>query len=112
MGDAAAWWEWRRISYNLALATVTGAWLILTWPHFRPALTVQSMGQLLVLAVLANLAYSTAYLIEMPVGDAAIRGAWRRRRWILWLAGTLFAVLLANYWIADEIYPYIGSAVQ
>jgi hypothetical protein len=26
----------------------------------------------------------------------------------VWLAGTPFAVLLENYWIADEIYPYVG----
>ncbi len=24
---------------------------------------------------------------------------------ILWLLGILFALLIANYWIADEIYP-------
>ena len=32
-----------------------------------------------------------------------------RWRWALWLGGALFAVLLANYWIADEIYPYVPA---
>jgi hypothetical protein len=27
------------------------------------------------------------------------------QRWGLWILGTLFAFVLANYWIADEIYP-------
>jgi hypothetical protein len=32
---------------------------------------------------------------------------WRRRRWVLWLAGVIFAIVLTNYWIVDEIYPYV-----
>ena len=35
---------------------------------------------------------------------------WERRRWrrAVWYAGTLFAVLLTNYRIADEIYPFVN----
>jgi len=25
----------------------------------------------------------------------------------LWVAGTVFAIVFANYWIADEIYPFV-----
>jgi hypothetical protein len=25
----------------------------------------------------------------------------------LWTVGVIFAVVIANYWIADEIYPFI-----
>jgi hypothetical protein len=28
---------------------------------------------------------------------------------ILWLLGTLFALVVTCYWIADEIYPYVGA---
>jgi uncharacterized protein involved in exopolysaccharide biosynthesis len=38
---------------------------------------------------------------------SSLGALWKRRRWILWLAGTAFAVALANYWIADEIYPFV-----
>jgi hypothetical protein len=27
----------------------------------------------------------------------------------LWLFGTILALLFACYWIADEIYPYVGA---
>ena len=38
-----------------------------------------------------------------------VEGAlWRRWRWLLWLAGVMLAAALAYYWIADEIYPYVG----
>jgi hypothetical protein len=38
---------------------------------------------------------------------SALGNLWRRLRWALWLAGMLLAILLANYWISDEIYPFI-----
>jgi len=105
--DTARYWEPRRIAYNLVLTAVVVAWLILTWPHFRPALTLQSLLLLLVLAAMANVCYSAAYLADMLLQFSPFRRLWQRRRWGLWLAGTLFGVLLACYWIADEIYPYV-----
>jgi hypothetical protein len=105
--DAARFWEPRRIVYNLVLTIVVFAWLILTWPHFRPALTLQSLLPLLVLAAMANVCYSTAYLADVLLQYSPFRHFWQRQRWSLWLVGTLFAVLLACYWIADEIYPSV-----
>ncbi len=105
--DAIRYWELRRFIYNSVLVAVAIAWLIGTWPHFRPALTLQSLFLLSVLAILANLCYSTAYLADIPVQLSSLRATWRRRRWVLWLAGMLFAVVLENYWIADEIYPFV-----
>ena len=105
--DAIRYWELRRLIYNSVLVAVAIAWLIGTWSHFRPALTLQSLFLLSVLAILANLCYSTAYLADIPVQLSSLRATWRRRRWVLWLAGMLFAVVLENYWIADEIYPFV-----
>jgi hypothetical protein len=105
--NALHYWEPRRIIYNLVLAAVVVGWLVLTWPHFRPAFTLQSLLFLLAFAAMANVCYCTVYLVEIPLQYSSFRHLWQRRRWFLWLAGTLFAVLLACYWIADEIYPYV-----
>ena len=105
--DAVWYWERRRIVYNAILISVVIIWLVWTWPHFRSALTFQSLAILLVLAVLANLAYCAAYLVEIPLQYSALRQKWRRLCWGLWLLGMLFAVLVENYWIADEIYLYV-----
>jgi hypothetical protein len=106
--DAIRYWEPRRIIFNLVLAAVFAAWVVLTWPHFRMAFTPQSLLALLALAAIANVCYCAAYLADIPMQRSSLRDIWPRRRWVLWLAGTLFAVLLACYWIADEIYPYVG----
>jgi hypothetical protein len=105
--DAARFWEPRRVAYNLVLAAVAVAWLILTWPHFRPALTLPLLLPLLVLAALANVCYSVAYLADILLQSSPLRGLWRSQKWGLWLAGTIFAVMLECYWIADEIYPNV-----
>jgi hypothetical protein len=105
--NAARYWEPRRIAYNLVLTAIAVAFLILTWPHFRPALTLQTLPPLLALAAMANVCYSAAYLADFLLQFFPFRSPWQRRRWSLWLAGTVFAVLLECYWIEDEIYPYV-----
>ncbi len=83
--DAIRFWEPRRLIYNLVLAVVVVVWIVASWPHFRPALTPHSL-----------------LLLCLSVG-----GSLRRLRWGLWVIGTLFAILFENYWIADEIYPFV-----
>lgn len=103
LADAARFWEPRRLLYNFILLVVTFSWIVATWPHFRPALTLTSLFLMSILALLANTCYSAAYLLDIPfrLSSTASRN---RLRWGLWILGTLFAVVLANYWIADEIY--------
>jgi hypothetical protein len=105
LSDAIHFWEIRRIFYNLALAGAAICWLLATWPHFRPAFSFTYLPPISFLALLANACYCAAYLVDLPLQHSTLSSAWKRYRWILWLAGTLFALLLANYWIADEIYP-------
>ena len=57
LDEALRYWEPRRLAYNLLLTAVVLAWLVLTWPHFRAALTPQALLLLIVLAVLANVCY-------------------------------------------------------
>lgn len=110
--NALRYWESRRIVYNLLLAANFVFWTSWTWPRFRPGMTLESLGILAVLALLANLCYSAAYL-----GDAAARAvlagkALLRSRQFLWIAGTIFAIVLETYWINDEILsslPRVGS---
>ena len=107
VADAIRYWELRRLIYNFVLVAVVVAWVVGSWPHFRPMLTPHSLLLLAILALIANACYCAAYLVDIPMQCSALGDAWKRRRWALWLAGTLFAILLANYWIVDEIYPFV-----
>ncbi len=106
-GDAIRYWESRRLMYNTVLVGVVLTWLGATWPHFQSALHPGALLPLTILAGLANLCYCAAYLADLPMQYSPFRMAWRRWRWSLWLAGALLAIAIANYWIADEIYPYV-----
>jgi hypothetical protein len=105
--SAARFWELRRIFYNLVLFVVTVIWVVTTWPHFRPAFTLAALAPLTVLVLLANVCYSAVYLLELPLLRSTLRASWLRWRWALWVAGTLLAFVLENYWIADEIFPFV-----
>jgi hypothetical protein len=62
--------------YNLVLIAVTAGWFVATWPHFRPALTLSSLLILSVLALLANVCYCAAYLVDIPMQFSALNAAW------------------------------------
>ncbi len=107
LSDAIRYWEPRRVAYHLILTSVVIAWVVVSWPHFRPAMRWESLVLMAVLAVWANICYCAAYVVDFPVQFSFFRQRWLRWRWGLWVSGMLFATLLANYWIADEIFPYV-----
>ena len=107
--DAARFWEPGRLVYNAILTAVALLWIVLTWPHFRASLTVGSLEAMIVLGLAANLCYSVAYVADVLMRSLISNVHWRRFRWSLFVPGTLFAILIENYWIADEIYPYANQ---
>jgi hypothetical protein len=111
--DALRYWEVRRVLYNAALAGAAVLWVVLTWPHFRP-MQLMSIPPgdthpllliLTILVILANCCYTAVYFIDLPLQLAF--ATWRKNRWALLLAGTLFAILIESHWIVDEIYPFV-----
>jgi hypothetical protein len=107
LADAIRFWEPRRLVYNFVLTTVAIVWLVATWPHFRGALTLSSLLLTAILALLANACYCAAYFVDIPMQGSALSAMWNQRRWVLWLLGTFLAIALENYWIADEIHPFV-----
>jgi hypothetical protein len=104
---SARFWELWRILYNFILFAVCVIWFAASWPHFRPALHLTNLVPMIFLAVVANLCYSAAYLVDLPLSSSVVRSSWLSYRRTLWFAGMFLALLFENYWIADEIYPYV-----
>jgi hypothetical protein len=105
--NALRFWERGRVVYNAALTVVVLLWIVITWPHFRPAMTLGSFEALIAIAFAANACYCAAYLADFFMQRLLPSQYWRRFRQVLWVLGMLFAILLENYWIADEIYDYV-----
>jgi hypothetical protein len=101
--DAVRWWEKRRIPYNAVLTALFVALTIRTWPRLRPELGPDKILPLIVLALLANVCYSTAYVLD-PLLSASNNARTRHRvRLAVWVAGMFLAMLIETYWFLDEI---------
>src|ERR1700722_2383800 len=91
--ESARFWERGRVIYNLILVGIVLAWIVASWPHFRPAMHLFPLLQLIVLGLIANGPYCAAYFVDIPMQNSSVSANWRRWRWLLWTAGTLLAIL-------------------
>jgi hypothetical protein len=107
VSDAVRFWEPARLLYNFLLIGIAFFWFVATWPHFRGAMTLIHGLQIALLALIANACYCAAYLVDIGLQRTFSGDLLRRWRWGLWILGTFFAIVLTNYWIADEIYPFV-----
>ncbi|PZO48879.1 MAG: hypothetical protein DCF16_15650 [Alphaproteobacteria bacterium] len=89
--DALAFWEPARIVYNLVLAIISA--VILAPPLMSGALPFDQVSapMLIVMAVLANVAYCAAYPIDLFVQASAFRDARMAWRAGILLVGIVFA---------------------
>jgi uncharacterized membrane protein len=103
LSDAVRYWEPRRWLYNAALAVVVLVCFSLdarlAWREF----TFQTTVLIFICAVLANVAYCAAYLVDVVLQYSAVRESWRGRRWILFAIGTLFAGAI-TYLVATALF--------
>ncbi|MCI0351787.1 MAG: hypothetical protein L0Z53_20395 [Acidobacteriales bacterium] len=95
--DAIRYWEPKRILYNLSLAAIVILYFSLNLPRSSAFLTLNGLLFLFVLAVLANMAYCTAYVVDIFVQGSGFRQLWLAYRWVLFTVGLAFAMVIARY---------------
>lgn len=94
---AIRYWEPRRVLYNLVLAAVVLIYFAIAWPESKHALTTDSILVLFLLAVLANVAYCAAYLVDVFAQLSHFRELWLSARWIVFVTGVAFAAVLTRF---------------
>lgn len=87
-----------RVAYNLVLAAIVGFYFYKGLPASRQSASVDGFLILVLLAVLANVAYCTAYVVDVFVQFSSYRDPWRKNRWILFVIGVLFAGIVTRFW--------------
>jgi hypothetical protein len=97
LGNAIRYWERGRLVFNIVLALIVAAIFFQAWPESKNALTFGTAQALFILAVLANIAYSVVYVVDLFVQYSELRATWLRFRWILFVIGLLFAAILTNF---------------
>jgi hypothetical protein len=94
--DAIRYWEPRRLAYNAVLAAIVVAYFGFCYPASKGALSIDKGLLLFVLAVLANVAYCTAYVVDIFAQASGYRERWLKYRWVLFSIGTLFAGVITR----------------
>ena len=95
--EAIKYWEPRRLVYNLVLAAVVVSYFALAWPKSEAFLSVNFALVLFLLAVVANVCYCAAYVVDMFVQLSSVRALWLRKRWLLFLLGMMFAAVITRF---------------
>ena len=109
VSNAIKYWETRRLAYNLVLAALVVGQFARVWPGSRVVFELEPFMALFVLAVLANLCYFAAYVVDIPMQFSVYRAKWLDWRAGLWFFGTLFAAAITFYWLVDEIIPTMSK---
>ena len=103
--DAIRYWEPRRLVYNAFLAIVVLVYFGLAYPHSRTVLSFDFVLSLILLAVLANVAYCAAYIVDVFAQISSYRDLWRQYRWILFCVGLLFSGILTRFFAIGMFSP-------
>jgi hypothetical protein len=103
--DAIRFWEPLRLAYNAVLAVIVLVYFWAGYPASRAKLSIDGVLFIILLAVLANVAYCAVYPVDIFVQASGYRESWRRHRWVLFGIGLLFAGILTRFWAAGMFAP-------
>ena len=95
--DSIRFGERARIIYNLVLAIIVVINFFLSWPRSKALLTLNMAEGIFILAVFANIAYSTAYVADIFVQFSGLWKSWTRFRWVLFIVGLIFASIITRF---------------
>lgn len=95
--DAVRYWERRRLIYNGVLALIVIGYFCAALPRSIGVVSINGILILFVLAVLANLLYCAAYIVDVFAQFSAFRPTWLQARWVLLAIGTIFAAIITRF---------------
>ena len=96
LSDGIHYWERARIVYNLVLTLIVAFYFFKQWPASKGMITTDLIQTTFVLAVLANVAFCSAYVVDTFVQLSTFRSTWLRFRWLLFLIGLVFASVITR----------------
>jgi hypothetical protein len=100
--NAIRFWEPMRVIYNIVLAAVVVGHALPVWQAWWHLLSVDVVLWMFMLAVMANLCYCAAYIVDLFMQFSDFRTWWRWLRWGLFLIGTSFAAVLARFFMTGQ----------
>jgi hypothetical protein len=91
------YWEPRRLIFNIVLGLVVAGDFVAARPQSWTKLTFNTMLGFFFLAVLANVCYCAAYVVDLFVQFSGLHAAWTKGRMVVLIVGTAFAAVIAHF---------------
>ena len=95
--DALRYWEIRRLVYNGLLALIVLWHFGVAWPESKSFLRFDNVLGVFLLAVLANVAFSAAYVADLFIQLSGFRESRATWRLVILLVGFAFAGVLTHF---------------
>jgi glucan phosphoethanolaminetransferase (alkaline phosphatase superfamily) len=105
--EAIRYWEPRRLVYNAVLSAIVLTYFVVWLPESKAVLKLDFLLFLFLLAVLANVAYCAAYLVDVFAQSSGLRDTWIRYRWVLLLIGICFAGVITRFFAIAMFQPHV-----
>ena len=97
--DSLRYWEPRRVVYNMALFAVVLGHMIAGRPGSPSRLTTNLLLVFFFMAVLANVCYCAAYIVDLFVQFSGLREFRTKGRTLVFVVGTAFAMVIAHFFV-------------
>jgi hypothetical protein len=91
--DTIKYWERLRIVYNIVLGFIVIVFIVFGMYSDKETNYLQAVFSLFIMAVVANVLYTSAYVPDIFVQLSDYQHTWRKYRWILFLIGLVFAAM-------------------
>jgi hypothetical protein len=103
--NAIRYWEKMRIVYNVVLLLVVAGCFAWNYSAVGSRLSVNLILSMIVCAILLNVAYCAAYIVDVLVQMSGFRERWASYRWVLFSIGVMFAGILTRFWSLSVFGP-------
>jgi hypothetical protein len=87
------------------LGLIVVGYFVAYWPTAKANINLNSIVGLAVLAVLANVCYCAAYIIDVFAQWSDARPIWLHWRWVLFALGTSFAAIITCFFATGFTAP-------
>jgi hypothetical protein len=95
--NAIQYWERCRIIYNSVLGLMVLIYFLVELPISWKSVSFDGVLGFFLLAVVANILFSLAYLPDIFAQLSVFKDEWRRRRWILFVIGLAVACIITRW---------------
>ena len=95
--EAIRYWERRRLVYNAVLVLVVFFYFGAGYPQSKQAFNLDQALVIFLLAVVANVAYCAAYVVDVFAQTSGFHEQWRKYRWLLFAIGATFAGAITRF---------------